>query len=599
MIARLALASCLTVFTCYAVDAQNAQQPASQVRKPIFDIGEIEVPESDVTDVLEFLDEITELQKNIANDYRTAMTKISAAQAKASNQILDQAGQLSDEQFARAAAFGLAARVRSVAQKSEEDQRKIFELVERQLSIGVEKGLQRSELTNASTLASYLERSGETALAAEAYGRFAELLKAAKNPAYRAYSPRFEGSARRLSLLGNPIELAGKLLDGSDFDWDSYQGKVVLIDFWATWCGPCIAEAPNVRKNYDLYHDLGFEVVGISLDTDKKALEAYLEKENVPWVNLFQAGTGWKHPLALKYGVSAIPTVLLVDRDGKVVSLRARGAELGNQLKKLFDSNSDWERRIALYSERITPETTDAAIISRRAAAYIATEQWDLAESDWQRATELQPDRAKAAFDAYRRAKRWNEAADYGLKWVDQNPAEAMRWLMVAPILVVAGNDQAYREHSDRMAKRFGDTTDARESRLAIKACLLVPDVIESDRLPVDTLVKSNDRAASAWGWGVRALLAYRSGDSKAALEYLTKSNQLRPVDFARAANLPLLAMVQHELGDSTAASQALEAASTLLKRLEADETNNGHNDMLIGQILFREADAKINGESK
>ena len=169
-----------------------------------------------------------------------------------------------------------------------------------------------------------------------------------------------------MGLLGNPIDLSGKLVDGSDFDWEAYRGKVVLVDFWATWCGPCIAEAPNVRKNYDLYHDRGFEVVGISLDSKKSALDAYIKKEQVPWVNLFEDGAGWKHPMAVKYGVGAIPTVFLVDRDGEVVSL-PRGAELGNQLRLLLTTKADWEKAIAETSEQITPETTDAALISRRA----------------------------------------------------------------------------------------------------------------------------------------------------------------------------------------------------------------------------------------
>lgn len=597
MFARMACTFCLTATLLQAAVAQEAKPPAAQAREPIFDVGEIEVPEGDVNDLLEFLDEITQLQQNIATDYQKAMTKISAARNQASSQVLNDADNLTDEQFAKAASFALATRVRGITQASKEEQREILDLVKRQLSIGVKKGLQRTDFSNASMTASYLERYGDASLAAEAYQDFANLLKDAKNPAYRQYAERFEGSARRLSLLGNPIELEGKLVDGSDFDWDKYKGKVVLVDFWATWCGPCIAEAPNVRRNYDQYHDLGFEVVGISLDRDRSALEAYLEKENVPWENLFENGAGWNHPMARRYGVSSIPSVFLVNREGDVVSLNARGTELGNQLRKLFSSKSDYEKLIALYNEQITPETTDAELILKRAAAYVATDQWDKAKSDWLRAIEINPELYQRAFYRYRTAERFGETADFGLKWIDLKPEDAFRYLAVTPYLLLDDRDEALRENCETMAKRFAETKDPRTARLTVKACLLVPGLIDPKQLPVEPLVKATEAGGTAWDWGIRGMLAYRTGDAKNALEYLEKAAQRRPVDFARAADLAVGAMAEHDLGNEQAAKQALEQASELLEKLEAIESNRGHHDLLIAQILFKEASEKINGE--
>lgn len=166
---------------------------------------------------------------------------------------------------------------------------------------------------------------------------FAKYTESNGHPKAAELAMRFRGTANRLSLPGNPIEITGKTLDGKDFNIESLKGKVVLVDFWATWCGPCRGEFPNMLEQYELYHDKGFEIVGISLDQDREELDTFLKEEKLPWMQLHQNdGTGWGNDNAARYGISAIPACFLVDKEGKVVSLECRGEKLPEMLEKLL-----------------------------------------------------------------------------------------------------------------------------------------------------------------------------------------------------------------------------------------------------------------------
>ena len=148
-----------------------------------------------------------------------------------------------------------------------------------------------------------------------------------------------QGMYRRLTLLGKPMEISGTLLDGKPVDWESYRGKVVLVDFWATWCGPCRAEIPNVLEMYEAYHDKGFDVLGISLDATPEAAQKYVEENKLPWSSIFPKNEDereWSNPLVAYYGITGIPTAILVGKDGKVVNMNARGPVLGEELETLL-----------------------------------------------------------------------------------------------------------------------------------------------------------------------------------------------------------------------------------------------------------------------
>jgi thiol-disulfide isomerase/thioredoxin len=129
------------------------------------------------------------------------------------------------------------------------------------------------------------------------------------------------------ALVGKPLTIQGRTSTGGKFDSADYKGKVVMLDFWATWCGPCIGELPNVKKVYGDYHDKGFEIVGISCDTDDDVLNTFTKDKEMPWIQLresSQNGADRWHPLAKKFHVDGIPAMFLLDRNGNLRYVDAR-----------------------------------------------------------------------------------------------------------------------------------------------------------------------------------------------------------------------------------------------------------------------------------
>ena len=172
--------------------------------------------------------------------------------------------------------------------------------------------LQKSDPKKAADLLATLATDDDPKVAAAAHGR--QELKA---------------------LEATPLDWKFTAVDGRPVDLVAWRGKLVLVDFWASWCPDCLREMPDVLAAYHKYHDQGFEVVGVSMDRDKDAMLSFLKKHDIPWPQQYD-GLAWDSSVATKYGVKGIPEMWLLDRQGHVVATGVHGSQLEAKLSPLI-----------------------------------------------------------------------------------------------------------------------------------------------------------------------------------------------------------------------------------------------------------------------
>ncbi len=140
---------------------------------------------------------------------------------------------------------------------------------------------------------------------------------------------------RKLAIGKEPIPFEVTDIKGNPLSLEKYKGKVVLLDFWATWCMPCLQEMPNVKRVYKQYQKEGFEIIGISLDRQRSALDSYIRKNDIKWPQYYD-GKYWNNDIAMKYRIRSIPATFLLDRKGKIRYKSLRGSELARAVEKLI-----------------------------------------------------------------------------------------------------------------------------------------------------------------------------------------------------------------------------------------------------------------------
>ena len=197
------------------------------------------------------------------------------------------------------------------------------------------KGLGRPEQEEFA--ASFTENFAGTAITA---GEFA-----VARQIYETLNARFQDSPNlkqkvqtelaRIDKVGKPApSVSTQDLNGKPVRLDSLKGKYVLVDFWATWCGPCVVELPRLQQAYEKYHAAGLEIVGVSLDENRGAVVDFVKARKLPWPQIHNASAS--SDIAEAFGVGSIPANFLIDPVGNVTRLDLRGASVEKALAKLI-----------------------------------------------------------------------------------------------------------------------------------------------------------------------------------------------------------------------------------------------------------------------
>ena len=246
------------------------------------------------------------------------------------------------------------------------------------------------------------------------------------------------------------------IVTGRTISLEKLRGKVVLVDFWATWCGPCRGEVPNVLKVYERFHAQGFEIISISLDRNVDVLKSYIKSQKMEWNHIFDKDG----KLRDKYGVRGIPQMYVIGRDGKVLSESARGPELARVVEQGLK-----EKAPIQADERAEGAAADLDRADKLAAAGKADQALQLYDEIAAKHKDDEPGKVAAE-----RARKLREDPDVAQKLAEAKRAnlekEATRggtpWLSAARQMAREGKYDLARKYYQRIIDKYAGTMMAK-----------------------------------------------------------------------------------------------------------------------------------------
>lgn len=165
---------------------------------------------------------------------------------------------------------------------------------------------------------------------------FNHLAKEVRESAKGQFIAQHIAAQKKLSAGALAPDFTLPTASGGSLSLKDLRGRIVILDFWASWCGPCIGEMPNVKSLYDKFHAAGLEVLGISMDNKREPWLRSIEKEQLPWLQVSSLKGMGKCPVAALYEVAAIPKFYIIDREGRIVAKDLRGEELAKKVTEMF-----------------------------------------------------------------------------------------------------------------------------------------------------------------------------------------------------------------------------------------------------------------------
>ena len=197
----------------------------------------------------------------------------------------------------------------------------------------IPKGSRTHKMFLASTMNTYLQQQ-KTNLFVKYADQYLKYFKN-ENPDVTANVNKQLRQMRLFAVGGTPPNIVQRTPKGDSLNLYNLRGKVVLVDFWASWCRPCRKVNPEVVALYNKYKDKGFDILAVSLDNNKGRWIKAIEQDKLTWHHISDL-KGWKNAAALLYGVRSIPQTFLLDKEGRILAHNLKGPDLANKLKQIF-----------------------------------------------------------------------------------------------------------------------------------------------------------------------------------------------------------------------------------------------------------------------